>query len=103
VPLVAEAKPILTFSWTFVPTTVTNLGSGFDFLGCVADGLGDFVSVMVNPTIRPGQLSISKISGLFTSFKKLSKNPLYNYVGVATISAMKLLGICSIGLSLSLE
>ena len=103
VPLVCEPEPVLTSARAFAPATVANLGPGFDFLGCAVDGLGDFVSVTVDPTIHPGQLSISDISGPFSSSKKLSKNPLYNCAGIAAIAAMKLLGIRSVGLSLSLE
>ena len=89
--------------WRLSPTTVANLGLGFDFLGCAVDGFSDFVFVIVDPTIRPSQLSISEISGLFFSSKQPSKNPLYNCAGNATIAAMKLLGICSIGFSLFLK
>lgn len=102
VPLVTEPEPVLTSARAFAPATVANLGPGFDFLGCAVDGLGDFVSVTVDPTIHPGQLSISEISGPFSS-KRLSKHPLHNCAGIGAIAAMKLLGIRSVGLSLSLE
>jgi len=55
-PLVAEPEPILTFA----PATIANLGPGFGFLGCAIDGLGDFVSVMVDPTIPPASSAFSK-------------------------------------------
>ncbi|KAJ6904375.1 homoserine kinase [Populus alba x Populus x berolinensis] len=94
-----EPEPVFTSVRCFAPATVANLGPGFDFLGCAVDGLGDFVSLRVDPSVHPGELSISNISGP----KKLSKNPLYNCAGIAAIATMKMLNIRSVGLSLSLE
>ncbi|KAF7810722.1 homoserine kinase-like [Senna tora] len=98
----AEPDPIFTSVKAFAPATVANLGPGFDFLGCAVDGLGDFVSLRVDPHVHPGEISISDISG-DNNVKKLSKNPLWNCAGIAAIEVMKLLGIRSVGLSLSLE
>lgn len=83
----------------FAPATVANLGPGFDFLGCAVDGIGDTVSIRVDPNVHPGEISISEIS---PNISKLSKNPLWNCAGIAAIEAMKMLGIRSVGLSLSL-
>ncbi|KAI5577960.1 hypothetical protein BDE02_09G149300 [Populus trichocarpa] len=94
-----EPEPVFTSVRSFAPATVANLGPGFDFLGCAVDGLGDFVSLRVDPSVHPGELSISDISAP----KKLSKNPLYNCAGIAAIATMKMLNIRSVGLSLSLE
>lgn len=96
-----EPEPFYTSVKAFAPTTVANLGPGFDFLGCAVDGLGDFVSLTVDPQVLPGEISISEISG--DNSKKLSKNPLWNCAGIAGIEVMKMLGVRSIGLSLSLE
>jgi homoserine kinase len=74
---------------------------GFDFLGCAVDGLGDFVSLSVDPNVHPGQISISHISG--DAFGKLSKNPNWNCAGIAAIEVMKMLGVRSVSLSLSLQ
>ncbi|MED6181740.1 hypothetical protein PIB30_022178 [Stylosanthes scabra] len=94
-----EPHPVCTSVKTFAPATVANLGPGFDFLGCAVDGLGDTVSLTVDPHVHPGEISISDISGT----TRLSKNPLWNCAGIAAIEVMKLLGIRSVGLSLSLE
>lgn len=88
---------------SFAPATVANLGPGFDFLGAAVDGIGDFVSLRVDPDVRPGEISIVDIDGVGNSAKKLSKNPLWNCAGIAAISVMKMLGVRSVGLSLSLE
>ncbi|KAI5665227.1 hypothetical protein M9H77_24550 [Catharanthus roseus] len=95
-----EPEPVFTSVKSFAPATVANLGPGFDFLGCAVDGIGDHVTLRVDPDVRPGELSITDISG---AGKKLSKNPLYNCAGIAAISVMKMLKIRSVGLSLSLE
>ncbi|KAI4332831.1 hypothetical protein L6164_017708 [Bauhinia variegata] len=97
----ADPEPICSSVKAFAPATVANLGPGFDFLGCAVDGLGDFVSISVEPGVRPGEVSISDISG--DNEKKLSKNPLSNCAGIAAIEVMKMLGVRSVGLSLSLE
>ncbi|KAL3632725.1 hypothetical protein CASFOL_025709 [Castilleja foliolosa] len=96
----AEPQPLFSAVKSFAPATVANLGPGFDFLGCAVDGIGDHVSIRVDPNVRPGEISISDISG---AGSKLSKNPLWNCAGIAAIAAMKMLNIRSVGLSLSLE
>ncbi|KAK3005295.1 hypothetical protein RJ639_016905 [Escallonia herrerae] len=101
--LAVEPQPVFTSVTSFAPATVANLGPGFDFLGCAVDGLGDYVSLRVDPHVHPGEISISDITGVGNSSKKLSKNPLWNCAGIAAISVMKMLGIRSVGLSLSLE
>ncbi|OAY59251.1 homoserine kinase [Manihot esculenta] len=100
--ITTEPKPVFTSVRSFAPATVANLGPGFDFLGCAVDGLGDFVSVTVDSSVHPGEISISDISGTHAS-KKLSKNPLWNCAGIAAIATMKMLNIRSVGLSLILE
>ncbi|TKY57557.1 Homoserine kinase [Spatholobus suberectus] len=96
-----EPEPVDTLVKAFAPATVANLGPGFDFLGCAVDGLGDIVSVRVDPQVHPGEICISDITGHAPD--KLSKNPLWNCAGIAAIEVMKMLGIRSVGLSLSLE
>ncbi|XP_074568128.1 homoserine kinase [Curcuma longa] len=87
----------------FAPATVANLGPGFDFLGCaVGGGLGDTVTVSVDPAVAPGTLSIADISGS-SSASKLRRDPLWNCAGIAGIAAMRMLGVRSVGLSLSLH
>ncbi|XP_047310656.1 homoserine kinase [Impatiens glandulifera] len=101
--LLVEPEPVFTTVKSFAPATVANLGPGFDFLGCAVDGIGDYVTLSVDPDVQPGQISISKIDGIGNSGKKLSKDPLWNCAGIAAISVMKMLNIRSVGLSLSLE
>ncbi|GFP91193.1 homoserine kinase [Phtheirospermum japonicum] len=96
----AEPQPLFSAVKSFAPATVANLGPGFDFLGCAVDGIGDHVTIRVDPNVHPGELSISHISG---AGSKLSKNPLWNCAGIAAIAAMKMLNIRSVGLSLSLD
>ncbi|KAK0598825.1 hypothetical protein LWI29_038316 [Acer saccharum] len=84
---------------SFAPATVANLGPGFDFLGCAVDGIGDYVSLLLDPAVHPSEISITDIDGP----SKLSKNPLCNCAGIAAIAAMKMLGVRSVDLSLSLE
>ncbi|KAL2549216.1 Homoserine kinase [Forsythia ovata] len=50
-------------------------------------------------SVHPGKVSISDIYGVGS---KLSKNPLWNCAGIASIAVMKMLYIRSVGLSLSL-
>lgn len=102
--LITEPPRVFTSVKSFAPATVANLGPGFDFLGCAVDGIGDFVTLRVDPGVRPGDLSISHISGAGAGpGKKLRRNPLWNCAGIAAISVMKMLNIRSVGLSLSLE
>lgn len=96
-----EPQPVTTFVKAFAPATVANLGPGFDFLGCAVDGIGDIVSVRVDPEVRPGEIRISDITGHAPN--KLSTNPLWNCAGIAAIEVMKMLAIRSVGLSLSLQ
>lgn len=99
--IIADPDPVFASVKTFAPATVANLGPGFDFLGCAVDGVGDFVSVSVDPSVHPGEIAIAEISG--DNANKLSKNPLWNCAGIAAIEVMKMLGVRSVGLSLSLE
>ncbi|KAL6970723.1 homoserine kinase [Sarracenia purpurea var. burkii] len=101
--LVTEPEPVFTSVKSFAPATVANLGPGFDFLGCAVDGIGDFVTLRVDPDVHPGEIAISDINGVGNSAKKLSKNPIWNCAGIAAIAVMKMLNIRSVGLSLSLE
>lgn len=99
-----EPEPVFTSVRTFAPATVANLGPGFDFLGCAVDGVGDYVSLAVDPSVHAGQISITDIKSQNPTVPhKLSKDPLYNCAGIAAIAAMKALGIRSVGLSLTLE
>nr|XP_043621318.1 homoserine kinase-like [Erigeron canadensis] len=98
-----EPEPIYASVKSFAPATVANLGPGFDFLGCAVDGIGDYVTLKLDPNVHPGDISISDISGSGNSSKKLSKNPLLNCAGIAAISVMNMLNVKSVGLSLSLE
>ncbi|KAF5750999.1 homoserine kinase-like [Tripterygium wilfordii] len=87
----------------FAPATIANLGPGFDCIGCAVEGLGDYVSVTVDPSVNPGEISISDISGTVPSVSTLSKNPLWNCAGISALAVMKMLNIRSVGLSLSLR
>ncbi|GAV61171.1 GHMP_kinases_N domain-containing protein/GHMP_kinases_C domain-containing protein [Cephalotus follicularis] len=97
--LPVEPEPVFSSVKSFAPATVANLGPGFDILGVAVDGIGDFVSLSLDPSVHPGELSIASISPA----SKLSKNPLFNCAGIAALAVMKMLGIRSVGLSLSLE
>lgn len=94
-----DPSPVFRSVKTFAPATVANLGPGFDFLGCAVDGLGDVITLSVDPGVAPGKIVISSISGA----PKLSHNPLRNCAGIAAIEIMRKLGVRSVGLSLSLE
>ncbi|KAL4188030.1 hypothetical protein AMTRI_Chr09g21860 [Amborella trichopoda] len=96
-----DPEPAFAEVTAFAPATIANLGPGFDFLGCAVDGLGDSVTLKIDPETRPGRLVITSIHGDPT--KKLSLIPNFNCTGIAAIAAMKMLGICSCGLSLSLH
>ncbi|CAI9299211.1 unnamed protein product [Lactuca saligna] len=98
-----EPEPVYTAVKSFAPATVANLGPGFDFLGCAVDGIGDYVTLKIDPQVHPGEVSITEITGTGNSANKLSKNPIWNCAGIAAISVMKMLNIRSVGLSLSLE
>eukprot|EP01018_Ginkgo_biloba_P028758 Gb_40854 [translate_table: standard] len=95
-----EPTPVLQSVRAFAPATIANLGPGFDFLGCAVEGLGDHVSVQVNENIEPGKIVISSING---DNNRLSLNPMKNCAGIAAKATMELLGIRSVGLSLSLH
>ncbi|KAM7273401.1 hypothetical protein ACFE04_028065 [Oxalis oulophora] len=95
-----EPEPVYTSVKSFAPATVANLGPGFEFLGAAVDGLGDFVSLRLDSSVNLGLLSIAKISGTGAKF---TKNPMFNCAGIAAIAVMKMLGIRSVGLSLSLH
>ena len=95
-----EPLPLFSSVKSFAPATVANLGPGFDFLGCAVDGIGDHVTLRLDPAVQPGELAISHISG---AGSRLSKNPRWTCAGIAAISAMKMLGIRSVGLTLSLD
>ncbi|KAH7851300.1 hypothetical protein Vadar_009534 [Vaccinium darrowii] len=103
--LTTEPHPTFTSVRTFAPATVANLGPGFDFLGCAVDGLGDHVTLAVDPQVHPGHLSIHQITNSANNSvnKKLSTNPNFNCAGIAALAVMKMLDIRSVGLSLSLE
>lgn len=97
----SEPEPVFTSVRSFAPATVANLGPGFDFLGCAVDGIGDHVTLRVDPQVHPGEISIADITG--PNPTKLSRNPLWNCAGIAAIEVMKMLGIRKVGLSLTLE
>ncbi|KAL5562320.1 hypothetical protein UlMin_032067 [Ulmus minor] len=99
--LSTEPEPVYTSVKTFAPATVANLGPGFDFLGCAVDGVGDFVSISLDSHVHPGEVNIADIKG--DNAKKLSRNPIWNCAGIAAIEVMKMLGVRSVGLSLSLD
>ncbi|KAI4367360.1 hypothetical protein MLD38_023105 [Melastoma candidum] len=97
-----EPEPVFSSVRAFAPATVANLGPGFDFLGCAVDGLGDFVTARVDPSIPPSHVSISSITSPYSASLNLTRDPLHNCAGIAALHVMKLLNIRSFGLSLSL-
>ncbi|XVE66490.1 hypothetical protein DITRI_Ditri08aG0083500 [Diplodiscus trichospermus] len=94
-----EPQPFFTSVKSFASAIVANLGLGFDFLGAVVDGLGDFISLSIDSSVRPSHVSISGISG----FSKLSSKPLFNCVGIVAFATMKMLNSGSFSLPLKLE
>ena len=98
---VPEPEPVFASVKTFAPATVANLGPGFDFLGCTIDGLGDFVSLFADSSVRPREIAITQISG--NAVGKLNRNPLSNCAGIVAIEVMNMPEIRSVGLSLLLE
>ncbi|KAF3662218.1 Homoserine kinase [Capsicum annuum] len=97
---IPEPEPVFTSVKSFAPATIANLGPGFDFLGCAVDGIGDFITLKIDPNVRPGQLLISNING---DNGRLTKDPLHNCAGIAAFCVMKMLNVQSVGLSISLE
>ncbi|ERN07537.1 hypothetical protein AMTRI_Chr10g1610 [Amborella trichopoda] len=97
----SDPEPAFAEVTAFAPATIANLGPGFDFLGCAVDGMGDSVTLKIDPETPPGRLAITSIHG--DPKKKLSLNPNFNCAGIAAIATMKMLGIRSCGLSLSLH
>ncbi|KAM3281376.1 homoserine kinase-like [Capsicum chacoense] len=97
---IPEPEPVFTSVKSFAPATIANLGPGFDFLGCAVDGIGDFITLKIDPNVRPGQLLISNING---DNGRLTKDPLNNCAGIAAFCVMKMLNVQSVGLSISLE
>ncbi|KAJ6829302.1 putative homoserine kinase [Iris pallida] len=87
----------------FAPATVANLGPGFDFLGAAVSSLGDTVTLTIDPSVPPGTLSISSITTPSGASSRLTRNPTFNCAGIAAISAMRKIGVRSVGLSLSLH
>lgn len=96
----SEPSPQLASAHAFAPATIANLGPGFDFLGCAVDGLGDHVTAHISPLVPPGKISIASISG---DQRRLSYKPEKNCAGIAGRATMQLLGVRSVGISLSLQ
>ncbi|KAL5984270.1 hypothetical protein ACLOJK_018374 [Asimina triloba] len=103
-PPSTEPSPIFTSLKTFAPATVANLGPGFDFLGCAVDGIGDTVTLRVDPAVRPGFVSISSVeSADSAASKKLGCDARWNCAGIGAISTMRMIGVRSVGLSIALH
>ncbi|XP_058114995.1 homoserine kinase-like [Magnolia sinica] len=98
---ISDPSPIYTSVNSFAPASIANLGPGFDLLGCAIDGIGDTVTIRIDPAVLPGSISISSISGYDSD--KLSFDPLSNCAGIAATATMRMLDIRSVGLSLSLN
>eukprot|EP00252_Welwitschia_mirabilis_P017128 TRINITY_DN38012_c0_g1_i1.p1 TRINITY_DN38012_c0_g1~~TRINITY_DN38012_c0_g1_i1.p1 ORF type:complete len:383 (+),score=48.52 TRINITY_DN38012_c0_g1_i1:241-1389(+) len=96
----SEPDPALERAKAFAPATVANLGPGFDFLGCAVEELGDEVTVQVDTKVRAGEIAITSIEG---DEGRLSLIPSENCAGIAGKATMDLLGIRSVGISLSLR
>ncbi|KAF9588728.1 hypothetical protein IFM89_015165 [Coptis chinensis] len=60
-PLKTEPEPVFKTVKTFAPATFANIGPGFDFLGCAIDGVGDHVTLSIDPDVQPGHILISSI------------------------------------------
>ncbi|GKE27636.1 homoserine kinase-like protein [Tanacetum coccineum] len=63
--IVKEPSLVFTSVKTFAPAIVANLGPGFDFLGCVVDGIGiAAIAVMEMLNVKSVGLSLSLEKGL---------------------------------------
>ncbi|KAK1296521.1 hypothetical protein QJS10_CPB15g00211 [Acorus calamus] len=97
-----DPSPLFRSLTAFAPATVANLGPGFDVLGCAVDGIGDHVTVSLDPSVPRGTVRIDSITG-GSGVSRLSRNPNFNCAGIAAVETLRRLGVRSVGLSLSLE
>ncbi|XP_043697447.1 homoserine kinase-like [Telopea speciosissima] len=84
-----ETEPVFSYVKSFAPATIANVGPGSQQINCAIDGIGDYVSVRIDPKVMPGRASNSNIHGI---------EPF-----CAALRVMRLLGIKSVGLSLSIK
>ncbi|CAM6071093.1 unnamed protein product [Sphagnum tenellum] len=96
----SEPKPVFKYVKAFAPATVANLGPGFDFLGCAVNGLGDLVTAQVCETVPAGDIMIESITG---DEGRLSCVSGENCAGIAGKATLELLGVQSVGISLTLH
>ncbi|CAN6463986.1 unnamed protein product [Victoria cruziana] len=94
-----DPLPVFSTVRSFAPATVANLGPGFDFLGCAVSGLGDHVTAVVDPSVKPGRVAIKAVHGA----PRLTLDPMNNCAGIAAIAVLRALGVRSVGISLTLE
>ena len=99
--------PATNFARAFAPSTVANLGPGFDLLGCAVEGRGDTVSarsVQLGAKDLEGRVVIEKISNDGGKLTLESKN---NCAGIAAIETLRIIerecGGLETGAGVSLE
>jgi homoserine kinase len=82
-------EPTLEVARAFAPSTVANLGPGFDLLGCAVEGRGDtVVAKPFEPSKRTGRVLIDKIEG---DQERLTLEAESNCAGIAASETLKLI------------
>ncbi|XP_043704150.1 homoserine kinase-like [Telopea speciosissima] len=89
-----EPEPIFSYVKSFAPAIIADVGPDSKQINCAIDGIGDYVSVRIDPEVNPGTASISTINGVA---------PKDHRIKFTTEQVMESLGIDSVGLSLSIE
>ncbi|XP_058068258.1 homoserine kinase-like [Magnolia sinica] len=97
-----EGDHVGAAAFAFTPTTIAALGPHNGMIGCVIQGVGDMVTVTVDPSVPHGLIKISLIKGL--EHHKLSFNPIFNCVAIAADSFMSMMNVNSaVGISISIQ
>ncbi|XP_043693093.1 homoserine kinase-like [Telopea speciosissima] len=92
-----EPEPIFSSVKSFAPATIANVGPGSKQINCAIDGsIGDYVSVHIDPHVSPGTSAIAAINGV-------APKGYYPTAKSVAEKVMRMLGIESAGLSLSIE
>ncbi|QDZ23315.1 homoserine kinase [Chloropicon primus] len=86
-------EPKLDYTSAFAPSTVANLGPGFDLLGCAVEGRGDTVAakpmeVSASSTNLEDRVLIERIEGDLGRLTLESKS---NCAGIAAIETLRLM------------
>jgi homoserine kinase len=82
----------------FAPASVANVGCGYDIMGYSVDGIGDRVSISLNPEADNSKVILTGAYGHFTPAERHK-----NTAGVAVNAFLNSLGISDISLDITLE